>query len=633
MRLQFATTFRASIALALAGSPCVVQAQRAGENAVTSSDDAFGTNVGLESSGIYSEFDTRGFSPTKAGNVRIDGIYFDPVAITAGRLRERTAIRVGFAAEDYPFQAPTGIVDHKFRGFPTKFGVSLAWHQQAYGAFIAESDLRLPVIKDHLSITGGFAGSNLIQADGAGNRGYGFTFRPILKFAGVELAPFYSAGGFNDVRAHPLLIATGSTLPSLPAVGHYFGQAWALGKSKTQNSGGTIKAALSPGISLRAGLFYSASNRIRNYSELFTLQPSKLVTHRVIADPRQDVHSTSGEAQLAWRFTSGKWQHRLIAGYRLRDRYTETGGSALLASPNVITYGAADPLAEPAFAFGPVNASEVKQSSILLGYTGKLPGVGSINLGLQKARYRGTSRDGQTGLVTATRDDPWLYNASLGLDLTPSLSLYIASEKGLEDSGTAPESAANRNDQLPPTRTTQYEGGLRWRFHGGQWVINAFQIEKPYFTFDPAGNFVQLGQVRHRGIETSLSGQFGKRLNVVIGAVAMKPRVSTGGRPVGTPSLYARADFNYRTDLFGGLTPTASLAYTGSRLASPSLEVPGYATVDLGLRQQFRISAIHASIRAVAQNVFDAASWKVVAANTLYPEERRRFTISLTADF
>ena len=617
-------------ASALAGTEA--RAQRAGENAVTSSDDAFGTNIGLESSGIYSEFDTRGFSPTKAGNVRIDGIYFDPVAITAGRLRERTAIRVGFAAEDYPFQAPTGIVDHKFRGFPTKLGASVAWHQQAYGAYIAEFDFRVPVIKDHLSFTGGFAGSNLIQADGAGNRGYGLTFRPILKFSGVEFAPFFSAGGFNNVRAHSLLIATGSTLPALPAVGQYFGQAWALGKSKTQNSGGTIKAALSQGITLRAGLFYSAQNRIRNYSELFTLQPSQLVTHRVIADPRQNVHSTSGEAQLAWRFASGNWQHRLIAGYRMRDRYTETGGSALLTSPDTVAYGSSDPLVQPAFAYGPVNANEVKQSSMMLGYTAKLPGVLSINLGLQKARYRGTSRDGRTSVITATRDDPWLYNASLGFDLTPHLSLYIGSQKGLEDSGTAPESAANRNDQLPPTRTTQYEGGLRWKFHGGQLVVNTFQIEKPYFTFNSAGNFVALGQVRHRGIETSLSGQFGKRLNVVAGAVAMQPRVSTGGRPVGTPSLYARADFNYRTDLLGGLIATASFAHTSSRLASPRLEVPGFTTVDLGVRQQFKIGGIHASIRAVAQNVFDAASWKVVAANTLYPEERRHFTISLTAD-
>ena len=621
------------MAAASALAPGSAIAQRAGENAVTSSDDAFGTNIGFESTGIYTEFDTRGFSPTKAGNVRIDGIYFDPVAITAGRLRERTAIRVGFAAEDYPFHAPTGIVDHKFRDFPTKLGASVAWHQQAYGAWIGELDLRLPVVKEHFSLTGGVASSYQAAADGSGNRGYGFTIRPILRFGGVEFAPFYSTGGFNNVRARPLLIATGSTLPALPNVADYLGQSWAEGKSKTLNAGGTIKAVLGSGLSLRTGVFHSVSNRVRNYSEIYTLQPSQLVTHRLIADPRQDVHSTSGEAQLAWRFASGKWQHRLIAGYRYRDRYTETGGSAALTSPNAITYGVADPLAEPTFAFGPVNSSDVKQSSIMLGYTGKLPGVGMINLGLQKARYRGTSRDGRSGLITATRDDPWLYNATLGLDLTSHLAVYLGTEKGLEDSGTAPESALNRNDQLPPTRTTQYEGGVRWKFHGGQWVVNAFQIEKPYFTFDAAGNFVQLGQVRHRGIETSLSGQFGKRLNVVAGAVAMQPRVSTGGRPVGTPSLYARADFNYRTDLLGGLTPTASFAYTSSRLVSSRLEVPGFATVDLGVRHVFKVGATHASIRAVAQNVFDAASWKVVAANTLYPEERRRFTISLTADF
>jgi iron complex outermembrane receptor protein len=113
----------------------------------------------------------------------------------------------------------------------------------------------------------------------------------------------------------------------------------------------------------------------------------------------------------------------------------------------------------------------------------------------------------------------------------------------------------------------------------------------------------------------------------------MKPRVSTGGRPVGTPSLYARADINYRTDILGGLTGILGIVHTGSRLVSPTLEVPGYTTVDLGLRYQFKVGTTAASIRAVAQNIFDAASWKVVAANTLYPEERRRFTISLAADF
>ena len=64
-------------------------------------------------------------------------------------------------------------------------------------------------------------------------------------------------------------------------------------------------------------------------------------------------------------------------------------------------------------------------------------------------------------------------------------------------------------------------------------------------------------------------------------------------------------------------------------LGGKQLTVPGFASVDLGLRQHFTIGKTAVSYRAVWQNVFDAKSWKVVAANTaLYPEERRRFQVT-----
>ena len=91
----------AAMVIAMALAPCPALAQRANENAVASSDDAFGTSVGLETTGIYTDSDTRGFSPLKAGNVRIDGIYYDPIGGSiSGRIRASTAIRVGFAASD-----------------------------------------------------------------------------------------------------------------------------------------------------------------------------------------------------------------------------------------------------------------------------------------------------------------------------------------------------------------------------------------------------------------------------------------------------------------------------------------------------------------------------------------------------
>ena len=174
-------------------------------------------------------------------------------------------------------------------------------------------------------------------------------------------------------------------------------------------------------------------------------------------------------------------------------------------------------------------------------------------------------------------------------------------------------------------------------------VVNAFQITKPYFTFDSANFYVEQGSIRNRGLELSLSGHFfDKRLSLLAGALFMQPRVTGGLRPAGTPASNIRIDANYRTDLFGGLTPTLSLAHIGTRavssqgfasLGGKQLTLPGHTTVDIGLRQQFRIGKVPASFRAVLQNVFDTATWKVMAANTLTVEERRRFSLTLAADF
>ena len=51
--------------------------QRAVENAIRQANDAFGTSIGRETIGLYNSSSVRGFSPTAAGNVRIDSLYFD----------------------------------------------------------------------------------------------------------------------------------------------------------------------------------------------------------------------------------------------------------------------------------------------------------------------------------------------------------------------------------------------------------------------------------------------------------------------------------------------------------------------------------------------------------------------------
>lgn len=642
-------------ALALMAVPGAVQAQRAGENAVNSADDAFGSSVGLEQTGIYSEQDTRGFSPAKAGNARIEGLYYDPVGALSSRLRVGNTIRIGFAAENYPFQAPTGIVEYRLRPFPDEVGLSLAYNAMAFGGFIRELDVRFPVADKYVGIQLGAAWSDLRMTDGANNQAYGLTARVVARLGDVEIAPFFSHARFTGNQAHPLVVVNGPSLPAYPKARLYLGQEWASGNYDNQQTGIVVKAAITRRLSLRAGIFHADGDKQENYTEILSLiapvdgAPPRLANHRLIADPEQRLRSTSGEAQLAYRLDSGRWRHRFMIAFRARDRVFDTGGSDV-RNLGQTEFGVPLRIAEPLFSYSAVNAGRIRQSAIGFAYTGQMQGLGTLNLGLQKARYRASLRDGRSGVESQTRDDPWLYNASLGIDLSPSLVLFVAAQKGLEDSGAAPENAANRNEQLPATRTRQYEAGLRWKFAAGTISLNAFQIEKPYFTFNAANVFTEQGRVRHRGFEASLAGHFGKRFNLLAGGVFMRPRVEgaavsqglIGDRPAGTPAVFAKIDANYRTDIFGGLTPTVSMTYTGRRavglrpqaaLGGEQLMVPGYASFDLGLRQQFKVGKVPASFRFVVVNAFNARSWKVVAANTMYLDEQRRINLTVSADF
>jgi iron complex outermembrane recepter protein len=90
--------------------------QRAQDNAVTSAEDAFGTSIGLQNVGLYSQSDARGFDPQQAGNLRIEGLYFDQQTYaTSPCMVRETAMRIGIAAQAYSFPSPTGIADFSLR--------------------------------------------------------------------------------------------------------------------------------------------------------------------------------------------------------------------------------------------------------------------------------------------------------------------------------------------------------------------------------------------------------------------------------------------------------------------------------------------------------------------------------------
>jgi iron complex outermembrane receptor protein len=639
-------------ALALAGlavaTPAVAQITQ--DDALAESDDAFGTNVGLESTGIYTEHETRGFNPLDAGNVRINGIYFDQVSFLTNKLRATTAIRVGFSAVQTPFVAPTGVVEHSMRPFPKELGASLTYTRFYYGGMFLEGEARAPVLDDRIGLTAGFGYSKMEMADGAKSDSWGISLRGIVKIGKFELSPFYGGGRFTRNDAKPVAVVTAGYLPKVQKTGKYLGQDWVRGAKDHGNYGATLKGPISDHLYFRGGLFHSLGKKQKNFSEIYSIRDANgLSNHYVLADPAQDVNSTSGEGLLVLHYRGDRLAHRFYAGYRTRDRMTETDGSDFIDLGTAI-HGQFDRIDKPQFEFTEVNRGKVKQSAFMLGYVGLLKDVGSINVGLQKARYRATLANGETGLVERVGADPWLYNAALRLSVTPKLSAYAATQRGLEDSGLAPENAANRNEQLPSARSTQYEAGLRWDLGKAQLVLAAFQITKPYFSYDAARRFVVLGDQRHRGVEFSLAGHFTKRFDLLFGAYFMDPSVSgpgraaglVGPRPTGVPKVYARFDASYRTGLPGDLALTASLEHLGSRpataaevdhLGNRQLMVPSATSLDLGTRQLVSLGKSAISVRMIVRNVTDTKAWQVVAADALMPRHRRSLLIVASADF
>ena len=129
-----------------------------------SAEDAFGTTIGNESVGIYTSGSARGFSPSQAGNVRIEGLYYDQQTTgTAARVFRGSPVRVGINAQSYAFPAPTSIVDYQFR-LPGDLTITSAVVSHGpYEAFSAEVDAQFPVIAEKLSHGIGAGGGQLVS--------------------------------------------------------------------------------------------------------------------------------------------------------------------------------------------------------------------------------------------------------------------------------------------------------------------------------------------------------------------------------------------------------------------------------------------------------------------------------------
>lgn len=622
--------------------PTVLHAQRSEENATQSAEDAYGTSIGNESIGLYGSTEVRGFSPVAAGNVRIDGLYFDQQGSLNWRLHRESNVRVGLTAQGYPFPAPTGIVDFGLRVPGEERLASAVLGYGPHGGNFAEIDTLLPLSRQ-FGIGGGISLYNDEYPDGGSARyeEAALLSRWQTEDGRFEVVPFWSRARWSNMLESPVISVAGSYLPPEFERDRFFGQRWAEVSAIEDNFGVLGSLDLPRQWRLRFGLFRSRSiSKHGHAGVLVDVRPDGGGESIMFADPRQTRESWSGEVRLTKLLIADAFKHSIDLAVRARDKEAVYGGSdvAALGEARVGVYS---PVPEPTFQFAQTASDRVKQPAIGVTYSGQWLGIGEFSAGMQRVNYTKVTHL-ESGARDTLEDRVWLYNATLAVHAAPQVALFASYTRGLEESGVAPDSAFNRNALLPATITRQWDAGVRWTIGTGlRWVVSWFDVQKPYASVDASNVYRFLGDEVHRGIETSFTGKLGQDLTVVVGAMFADPKVSNvpelsgaGSRPVGQARRKINASVDYALDVCD-CSLDLNVSHVGTVTASleGDLSVPAFTSVDIGGRYRFAIAERPILVRVQVTNLTDEYGWEVVSHRSFLYTAGRTVSAYVAADF
>ena len=627
------------------------RAQHASDNPINSADDAFGLTLGLESVGIYNPGSVRGFSPISAGNVRIDGMYFDLQGAPSNRVVEGSTIHVGVSEIGYPFPAPTGIADYNLRNAggdtPTATIIANVGPYDAWGISI---DGSVPLIGKELVLPIGVSTQVSTQSSEDGAFYPGLTSRVTSVGATPQWTPnskvtvraLIDWQGTTDAKTLPEFFTAGDFLPPTVSKG-YVAQNWAKGQNVTMNLGALVTAQLADDWLLRAGAFRSTNDNPSGFADLYTdVQPNGQSEHVVVGFPDQNTSSTSGEVRLTGTFVTGDWRQQVIFMARGRDTTSRYGGEdAVDVGPAAI--GTIIQVPEPDFSYSARAIDHAELWSVGAAYRVDWRSTGVLEMGIQKEGYRETDVSPGTAQSEVAAHPIRAY-ANSAFAVTPQLTLYAGYTQGLENSGVAPNFAQNSGEVLPASLTWQIDSGVRYALTPKLKVIaGVFELQKPYFDVDTNNADRQLGAQQARGIELSVAGEVTEDLHVNVGVLDGRVGITgpdlaaegVGSVAVGQPRLMYVATTNYDLPWWKAGSLDVSAVHIG--IAPESVDNGVYTQpvtlLNIGGRYKFTAFGENSTLRLQVQNVLAANLWQQLSTPGVFqwPGPRRVFAY-LTTD-
>ena len=625
--------------IAVVGFALAAATAAAQDSAVKSAADAFGERVGTEQSGLYTETQVRGFDLNDSGGYRIDDAYFSRAAALNDPVLAGVGVRVGVNAVRLAYPAPSGVVNYRLRQAGPANELRLGVGLRDFGTRVMQGDGSFR--SGDFSVAGGFVWRPSWRL-AAGNEGRGLDAGAVGTWQAAPeqrlraFATIYQRSYDGDYAVLPSESAVPPAVESL----HQYSPAWAHTEALSSNFGLLYDGRIG-GFTLDLTAFRSVFDIAYTDYTLISSNADGLATATTYRNPDRAKRADSAEARLGRSFESGGLSH--LASVSLRGGRTIVDVNSSLAIPlgvfDLRDEDAPDGIEQTWTGTRGTDTVEQVTASATYGLAWR------ERLQLRFAVHRTRHHKdvlSVAGIRTAGVGETTLYNASAVVGLTDRTTAFGSVVTGLEEAGVAPTSAINRDEVLPPVEAEQLELGLRHEVAPGLTLIGAlFDVSKPTNGFRPDRSFGLVGEVRHRGLEGSISGKLGAKTNVVLGAVAFRSEVSGALVDAGVVGTHAAGisnrivNANVEHQLAANWSVDAAVSYSGGRWADTanSFRTPAVTLVSIGTRRRFLLATRPAEFRVLASNVTGVEGYSAAASGIFTPIAPRTVRAMVTLTF
>ncbi len=375
---------------------------------------------------------------------------------------------------------------------------------------------------------------------------------------------------------------------------------WSGMERKTLLSGWKFEHAFNDTVSFLQNFRYTKADGFQRNTYNNGLLADKRTLLRSAYFTDEAMHGYVVDNQFAFRFSSGSWSHRVLAGadyqkLRTSVRYGDTLGtntpSIDLGSPNHHLFDVA------ALPFGFYTERHGIRQSQLGFYLQDEARLGPLTLlaGLRRDRYRsedarqstydGFPSGGTTSIAQERTSGRIAAIVQIGNGWAPYLNYSTSFEpaSGVDSvTGTA----------FKPTTAKQIEGGVKYRSQDGrtQFTAAGFEIRKQNVVVNTPDfmQYTQNGEVRSTGVEVSWNQALGDRLDFTLGLTRLDMEVTenksdtslVGKRPVWVADKQASLWLNYQP--IDALDLSTGVRYVGESQmdALNTGVVPSYTVFD-----------------------------------------------------